>query len=131
MIARKEKIMGVGHRVYKVKDPRAFVLQGLAEEMFAELGPSPLYELALELESVVEEKLSSRGIHPNVDFYSGIVYDRMRIPTDLFTPIFAVSRVSGWCAHWIEQLQDNRIFRPRQVYRGEHDRPYVPIAERS
>jgi len=131
MISRKEKIMGVGHRVYKVKDPRAHILQSLGETLFKELGASPYYERAKELEAVVAEGLGAKGIYPNVDFYSGIVYDKLDIPRDLFTPIFAISRVAGWCAHWMEQLEDNRIFRPRQVYRGEHDQPYVPMDERN
>jgi len=130
MIAGKEKIMGVGHRVYKVKDPRAFILQRLAERLFEEVGASPRYELACALEAVVKEKLSAKGIYPNVDFYSGIVYDRIGIERALFTPIFAVSRVAGWCAHWLEQLGRNRIFRPRQIYTGNHDIPYVPVEER-
>ena len=131
LISRKEKIMGVGHRVYKVKDPRAHILQSLAETLFQDRGSSPYYERARELEAVVEERLGAKGIYPNVDFYSGIVYDKLEIPRDLFTPIFAISRVAGWCAHWMEQLEDNRIFRPRQVYRGEHDQPYVPMDERN
>jgi citrate synthase len=130
MIDRKEKIMGVGHRVYKVKDPRAHVLQALAEELFAEGEPSRYYPMARALEEVVEERLGAKGIHPNVDFYSGIVYDRLGIDRALFTPIFAVSRIAGWSAHWLEQLADNRIFRPRQVYTGETDRTYVPVEER-
>jgi citrate synthase len=80
---------------------------------------------------VVTERLGAKGIYPNVDFYSGIVYDQLGIPRDLFTPVFAISRVAGWCAHWIEQLVDNRIFRPRQVYTGVHDRSVAPIETRS
>jgi citrate synthase len=75
-------------------------------------------------------KLGPRGIYPNVDFYAGIVYNRLSIPTDLFTPIFAVSRVSGWSAHWLEQMRHNRLFRPTQVYQGGHSVPYVPMADR-
>ena len=130
MIAAKQKIMGVGHRVYKVKDPRAYLLQELAENLFEKMGSSPLYERARVLEDVVNDKLGHKKVYPNVDFYSGIVYDRLAIPRVLFTPIFALSRVSGWCAHWMEQLDGNRIFRPRQVYLGEHNVPYVPIGER-
>lgn len=129
-LARKEKIMGVGHRVYKVKDPRAYILQRLAEQLFDRMGSSSYYEIAQEVEKTVEEAIGSKGIHPNVDFYSGIVYDRMGIPRDLFTPIFAVSRTAGWCAHWLEQLSNNRIFRPRQVYRGERNRSYVAVNQR-
>ncbi len=129
-MAKKAKIMGLGHRVYKVKDPRAKILQKLAEELFDKMGSDKYYEIALEVEKVAEEKLGQRGIHPNVDFYSGLVYRCLGIPTDLFTPIFAIARVAGWLAHWKEQLEANRIFRPTQVYVGEHNRHYVPIQQR-
>ena len=129
-IAKKQKIMGFGHRVYKVKDPRAKILQTLAEQLFDETGHDRYYDLALELERVVEEKLGHRGIYPNVDFYSGLVYSKLGIPNDLFTPIFAIARVAGWLAHWKEQLAVNRIFRPTQVYTGLHNASYIPIAER-
>jgi citrate synthase len=129
-IANKEKIMGFGHRVYKVKDPRATILQRLAEELFANSGHDEYYDLAVEVENVIAEKLGSKGIYPNVDFYSGLVYRKLGIPSDLFTPIFAIARVAGWLAHWKEQLGVNRIFRPTQVYTGEHDLSYTPIGER-
>jgi citrate synthase len=130
LIANKQKIMGFGHRVYKVKDPRATILQGLAVQLFDETGHDHYYELAVELERVIEAKLGQKGIYPNVDFYSGLVYLKLGIPSDLFTPIFAIARVAGWLAHWKEQLAVNRIFRPTQVYTGEHDQPYIPMAER-
>ena len=130
LIANKQKIMGFGHRVYKVKDPRAKILQGLAVELFSETGHDRYYELAVELERVVEQKLGAKGIYPNVDFYSGLVYSKLGIPSDLFTPIFAIARVAGWLAHWKEQLALNRIFRPTQIYTGEHNAPYIPMAER-
>jgi len=129
-LERKEKIMGMGHRVYKTKDPRATILQGLARDLFDQFGSSPLYDIAVELEQMAIAKLGPRGIYPNVDFYAGIVYNRLAIPTDLFTPIFAVSRVSGWSAHWMEQMRHNRLFRPTQVYQGGHGVPYIPMAER-
>ena len=129
--AAKAKIMGFGHRVYKVKDPRAIILQKLAEQLFAQSKSDQYYDVALALEAGVTTKLGERGIHPNVDFYSGLVYKRLKIPTDLFTPIFAIARVAGWLAHWKEQLEANRIFRPTQLYVGEHDRPYMPIEERT
>jgi citrate synthase len=129
-IASKQKIMGFGHRVYKVKDPRAMILQNLAEQLFEETGYDSYYKIALELEKVVEDKLGARGIYPNIDFYSGLVYKKLDIPTDLFTPIFAIARVAGWLAHWKEQLAINRIFRPTQIYTGEHNMPYVPMEER-
>jgi citrate synthase len=126
----KKKLMGFGHRVYKVKDPRATVLQELCRRLFREFGSSPLYEVALEVEAAAGESLNSKGIYPNVDFYSGIIYDKMGIDIDLFTPLFAMSRVSGWLAHWLEQLGENKLFRPDQIYSGEHNRPYVPIDQR-
>lgn len=129
-IQHKAKIMGFGHRVYKVKDPRATILQGLAEQLFDRFGRDEYYDIATELENVVSEKLGAKGIYPNVDFYSGLVYRKLGIPTDLFTPVFAISRTAGWLAHWKEQLAENRIFRPTQIYTGLHDVPYVPIEAR-
>src|SRR5438552_11116148 len=129
-VRAKRKLMGFGHRVYKVKDPRATILQGLCERLFKECGSSPLYEVAVEVERVAEELLKGKRIYPNVDFYSGIVYDKMGIETDLFTPLFAMARVSGWLAHWLEQLRENKLFRPDQIYSGEHNRPYIPIDQR-
>lgn len=129
-LQNKKKLMGFGHRVYKVKDPRATVLQELCRRLFKECGSSPLYDIALEVEAAAGTMLNGKGIYPNVDFYSGIVYDKMGIDIDLFTPLFAMSRVSGWLAHWLEQLQENKLFRPDQIYSGEHNRPYVPIDQR-
>ncbi len=129
-MARKEKIMGFGHRVYKVKDPRAVILQQLAEALFEKMGSDDRYEIAREVERVVTEKLGAKGIYPNVDFYSGLVYKCLGIPTDLFTPIFAIARVAGWLAHWKEQLSVNRIFRPTQIYEGDRNLPYIPLEER-
>jgi citrate synthase len=129
-IAQKKKIMGLGHRVYKVKDPRATVLQELAENVFAETGRPKLYTLAVELERVAAGVLGPKGIYPNVDFFSGIVYEALGIPRDLFTPVFAISRVAGWLAHWLEQLKNNRIFRPEQIYVGKRDVQYVPLEKR-
>ncbi len=129
-IARKEKLMGFGHRIYKVKDPRAIVLQDLVHELFDSFGHDPYYDIALELEKQAYDKLASKGIHPNVDFYSGLVYKKLGIPSNLFTTIFAIARVPGWLAHWKEQLADNRLFRPTQMYTGLHDVTYIPINER-
>jgi citrate synthase len=129
-VANKKKIMGFGHRVYKVKDPRATVLQELAERLFSETQRPELYDRAVELERVMAQLLGSKGIYPNVDFYSGIIYQALGIPRDVFTPIFAVARVVGWLAHWLEQLQHNRIFRPEQIYVGKKDQPYVPLEQR-
>jgi citrate synthase len=129
-LQRKSKIMGFGHRVYKVKDPRATILQDLAEKLFEKFGHDKYYDIAVELERAVEEKLGHKGIYPNVDFYSGVVYRKLGIPTDLFTPVFAIARVAGWLAHWKEQLAENRIFRPTQIYNGIHNADYVPIEQR-
>ena len=129
-IADKEVIFGFGHREYKTMDPRATILKGLCRPMFDKFGCTPLYDIAVEVERVATDRLGCRGIWPNVDFYSGIVYDRMGIPVDLFTPVFAVSRVAGWVAHWAEQLGNTRIFRPTQIYEGYECRTYVPIDER-
>lgn len=129
-IQNQRNIMGFGHRVYKVKDPRATILQSLAEQLFEELGYDPYYDIALELEKVVEEKLGFKGVHANVDFYSGLVYRALGIPRDLFTPMFAIARVAGWLAHWKEQLVANRIFRPTQIYAGSHEVPYISIDQR-
>jgi citrate synthase len=129
----KFKIMGLGHRVYKVKDPRATVLQELAEHVFSESVRPQMYDTAVELERVAcgdEYDYAKKGVFPNVDFYSGTVYSALGIPTDLFTPIFAIARVSGWLAHWLEQLRNNKIYRPEQVFVGKTDVPYVPLEKR-
>ncbi len=130
-MAKKEKVMGMGHRVYKTKDPRATILQGMVRELSVKFGSSPLYDIAVELETIAIDKLGPRGIYPNVDFYAGIVYNRLGIPTDIFTPIFAVSRIAGWAAHWMEQMRHNRLFRPTMVYQGDHNVPYIPMTERT
>jgi len=129
-MAAKEKVMGFGHRVYKTKDPRAHDLQKLAKELFETHGSTPLYDTALALEEVVTERLGGRGIYPNVDFFSGIVYQKLGIPTDVFTPIFALSRTAGWLAHWQEQMEDNKLFRPAQIYTGRKDVSYTPMSAR-
>jgi len=129
-LQRKSKIMGFGHRVYKVKDPRATILQKLAEQLFEKFGRDEYYDIAVALEKAVTEKLGNRGIYANVDFYSGLVYRKLGIPTDLFTPVFAIARVAGWLAHWKEQVEENRIFRPTQIYTGPHDFQYIPIGQR-
>jgi len=129
-IAQKSKIMGFGHRVYKVKDPRATILQKLVEQLFEKFGRDEYYDVATTLEHVVADRMGHKGVYPNVDFYSGLVYRKLGIPTDLFTPVFAISRVAGWLAHWKEQIGENRIFRPTQIYTGSHNSPYVPIKER-
>jgi citrate synthase len=129
-IAAKQKIMGFGHREYRVKDPRAVILQGLAEELFTRFGSDPMYDLARALEAAAAERLGPKGIYPNVDFYSGLVYRKLGIPEDLFTPIFAIARTAGWLAHWREQLGANRIYRPTQIYTGYPERPWLPMEQR-
>lgn len=126
-LARKERIMGIGHRVYRHFDPRAEVLR---EELLAlrhrpEVGT--WLEIALEVERVVKEE---KGLHPNPDFFTAIAYGAMGIPTELFTPVFAASRITGWCAHLLEQYQNNRLIRPRAEYVGPAPRPVVPLGER-
>lgn len=131
-LANKEVIWGMGHREYKTKDPRAKILQGLMDEFMAARGGDlkPLFEVAKEVERVCEDRLAKKGVYANVDFYSGLLYSEMGIPADQFTAIFAIARSAGWLAHWREQLADNRIFRPTQVYTGEPPRKYVPIGKR-
>ncbi len=131
-LAKKAKIWGFGHREYSVKDPRATILQRHMEKLAnGKSGAhSRLFETALELEEQANLRLGERGIYANVDYYSGILYSEMGIPTDQFTPIFAISRAAGWLAHWREQLYDNRIFRPTQIYSGHPIRDYVPMSER-
>ena len=130
-IAAKRKIMGFGHREYKVKDPRAVILQALVEEMFQQFGHDDLYDVARAIETEAESRLGPKGIYPNVDFYSGLVYRKLGIPRDLFTPVFAIARVAGWLAHWREQLGANRIFRPSQIYSGSEPRSWMPMQERA
>ncbi|MDT8452916.1 MAG: citrate synthase [Gammaproteobacteria bacterium] len=130
-LAEKEVIWGMGHREYKTKDPRAIFLQKMMADYAEKKGNlSPLFETALALEEACEKELGPKGVYPNVDYYSGILYTEMGIPADQFTPIFAVSRVAGWMAHWREQLGDNRIFRPTQIYTGFGYRDYVPMDKR-
>jgi citrate synthase len=124
------KIMGFGHRVYKVKDPRSHALQALGARMFAKLGSTPIYDVALKLEKLVTERLGGKGIYPNVDFFSGILYSKLGIAKDQFTPVFAIARTAGWLAHLYEQMQDNKLYRPGQIYTGGHELPYTPIEKR-
>ena len=130
-IKSKSKIMGFGHREYKVKDPRATLLQNFAEDLFARFGTDEMYDVAQAVEQEAAPLLGPKGIYPNVDFYSGLVYRKLGIPRELFTPIFAISRVAGWLAHWREQLSANRIFRPTQIYTGEKIRTWEPLEERT
>lgn len=128
-LAKKEVIWGMGHREYKTKDPRAKILQKLVDKLMEARGGAvnPMFEIAKRVEEICVDRLSKKGVYANVDFYSGILYTEMGIPADQFTAIFAIARSAGWLAHWREQLSDNRIFRPTQVYAGEPVRDYTPI----
>jgi len=127
---KKVKIMGFGHRVYKAYDPRARVFDPIAKELSQRAGTGHLYEIAKKLEALVVADLGGRGIFPNVDYFSGIIYNAMGVETELFTPIFAVARIAGWSATILEYLPDNRLFRPRHIYTGDLEGKYVPIEKR-
>jgi citrate synthase len=130
-IKNKQVIWGMGHREYKTKDPRAKILQSLVEDLMAKRGNLSIhFEIAKEVEKVCEELLGHKGVYPNVDFYSGILYREMGLRPELFTPIFAVARTAGWLAHLMEQIQQNRIFRPTQIYVGKEKRAYTPSDKR-
>lgn len=127
-LANKKKIMGIGHRVYKVLDPRAPFLRKMAVKLTKELGESKWIDMSERIAHLMKER---KGLNANVDFYSATVYYSLDIPTDLFTPIFAISRAAGWTAQVLEQLDDNRLYRPLTLYTGPgEDQPIVPIAER-
>jgi citrate synthase len=127
-LARKEKIMGFGHRVYRTEDPRATHLREMSRRIAGSLGDTLWYELSRRIETVMKE---AKGLNANVDFYSASVYHLLGIPADLFTPIFAVSRIAGWTAHVLEQYAHNRLIRPRAEYTGPlHPQPYVPMEKR-
>ncbi|HET6810827.1 MAG TPA: citrate synthase [Acidimicrobiales bacterium] len=129
----KGRLQGFGHRVYKNYDPRAKIIKQTADEVFAVTGKNPLLDIALKLEEVAlqDEYFTSRRLYPNVDFYSGLIYQAMGFPLNVFTVLFAIPRTSGWLAHWSEMLdQDSKIARPRQLYVGEPERKYVPMDQR-
>jgi citrate synthase len=127
-LASKKKIMGFGHRVYKTEDPRATHLRRMSEQLGKETGETKWYEMSRTIEGVV---LEEKGLYPNVDFYSASTYYMMGIPLELYTPIFAMSRMAGWTAHVIEQHLDNRLIRPAGDYIGETNLEYVPIDQRA
>jgi citrate synthase len=127
-LARHERIMGFGHRVYKTEDPRATHLRRLSQEIGERKGDPRWFEISAEIERVVGEE---KGLHPNVDFYAASVYHLLGIPHDLMTPVFALARMSGWTAHVREQYADNRLIRPESEYIGPRNQRYVPIEERS
>lgn len=130
----KKRLMGFGHRVYKSYDPRAKLIKKVAYEVFDQTGLNPKLEIALELERIAleEDYFISRKLYPNVDFYSGLIYQAMGYPTDYFTVLFALGRMPGWLAQWEEMVNDEsqKIARPRQIYTGPDERPYVPIEAR-
>ena len=129
----KGRLQGFGHRVYKSYDPRAKIIKRTADEVFAVTGKNPLLDIALKLEDIAlnDEYFTSRKLYPNVDFYSGLIYQAMGFPLEMFTVLFAIPRTAGWLAHFKELLeQDSKITRPRQLYVGSEERNYVPIARR-
>jgi citrate synthase len=129
-----ERLMGFGHRVYKNYDPRARIIKKNVEEVFEVTGINPKLEIAVELEkrALDDDYFTSRKLYPNVDFYSGLIYEALSLPTEMFTVMFAIPRTSGWVAQWLEMIDDKeqKIARPRQVYTGERDREFVPIDQR-
>jgi citrate synthase len=133
--AGEVKLMGFGHRVYKNFDPRGTIIKQLADEVFEVTGRNPVLDIALELERIAlqDEYFIKRRLYPNVDFYSGIIYQAMRFPVDMFPVLFAIPRTAGWLAQWLEMVQDTeqKIARPRQVYLGSGQRDYLPPAERA
>jgi citrate synthase len=126
-LGRGEKIMGFGHRVYKTEDPRATHLRQLSAELAAASGDDTYYQMSRQME---ETMFAEKGLYPNVDFYAATVYHYLGIPTDLFTPVFSVSRMAGWTAHVMEQHADNRLIRPDSEYIGERDLTWLPLSER-
>jgi citrate synthase len=129
----KGRLQGFGHRVYKSYDPRAAIIKKTADQVFAVTGKNPLLDIALKLEEVAlsDEYFISRKLYPNVDFYSGLIYQAMDFPIDMFTVLFAIPRTVGWLAHWQEMLEsDNKIARPRQLYTGSDVRNYIAMGDR-
>ena len=131
-LAAHGKVMGMGHRVYKAKDPRAVVMERMLQELSEQKGDARLYEFLKQLETSFRARMEAKGkpIYPNVDFFSGAVYTLLGIPRYLFTPIFAAARSAGWLAHILEQRKDNRIFRPKALFAGPQPRQYIPLEAR-
>jgi citrate synthase len=131
-LSRKQKVMGMGHRVYKAKDPRAKIIEKYLQDLSEKKNNWRDYEILKEIERVFGDRMKDKGkpIYPNVDFFSGALYRLLGIPTVLFTPIFAAARVAGWLAHVLEQREDNRIYRPKSLYVGKKELPVVPIDKR-
>ena len=131
-LGEHRKVMGMGHRVYKAKDPRAIVMEKMLNDLARQNGEPELFELLKEIEKGFRARMEEKGkpIYPNVDFFSGAVYTLLGIPRNLFTPIFAAARSAGWLAHILEQRNDNRLFRPKALFVGPEPRPYVLLEER-
>lgn len=131
-LAEKRRVMGMGHRVYKVKDPRAVIMEGFLKALSEKRNDSHHIELLKAIEAAFAERMKEKGkpIYPNVDFFTGSVYTLMGIPKAFFTPIFAMARAAGWLGHILEQRKDNRLYRPTCIYTGPEPRPYVPIESR-
>jgi len=132
-LAEKRKVPGMGHREYKVKDPRSYVMEEALHEISEKKRDWRYYEILKEIEKQFRERMEEKGkpLYPNVDFFSGAVYSLLGIPKLLFTPVFAMARVSGWLAHILEQREHgNRIYRPESLYKGPDERPYVPVSGR-
>ncbi len=129
-LAKKDRIMGFGHRVYKAYDPRASYLKEFSQQVAADTGNIKLYEMSKKIEEIMAREVASKGIYPNVDFYSATTYHSLGLDLDLFTPMFAMSRIAGWAGHCIEQLRDNRLIRPKAQYTGPHGVKYVGIEGR-
>ena len=129
-LARKDRIMGFGHRVYKAIDPRATYLKTFSKQVATDTGNLGLYEMSRRIEEIMAREVAAKGIYPNVDFYSATTYHSIGIDLDLFTCMFAMSRIAGWAGHCIEQLDGNRLIRPAAAYVGPHGQPYVAIEDR-
>jgi citrate synthase len=132
--AGEGRLMGFGHRVYKNYDPRARIIKQIADDVFAVTKPNPLLSIALELDRIAlaDDYFVTRRLYPNVDFYSGLVYQTMGLPVDMFPVLFAIPRTAGWLAQWLEMMEDpeQKIARPRQLYLGAPRRDYVPADRR-
>ena len=131
---KEERLMGFGHRVYKAYDPRASIIKRTAEEVFEVTGRNPLLDMALELEKIALEDdfFVSRNLYPNVDFYSGLIYEALQFPVEMFPVLFAIPRSVGWLAQWDELMEDPElsIARPRQIFMGSAERDFIPMEKR-
>ena len=129
-LVQKKKVIGFGHRMYKTYDPRARIFKEYARKLAELSGEDRFFRINERLEATMVQQVGGKGIYPNIDLYSGIVYRHLGIPRDIFTPIFAMARVAGWTAHLLEYWQENRLFRPVAIYNGPAPRKYVPLDSR-